>query len=378
MRIAVVPIIRDHPWGAPGHCMGALVESLLGAGHEVLWFVAPIDWENPAVQRLEHLGAIVQPLPDGDFPTFVRLGRLRRSIWELSRGGRELKSQLREFRPDHIFLNQAGTWCGLGAEVFEVLAEYPDRYSLICHLNQAAAPFVGSGLDRARSVMRRARTVFFNSSWTWRLAERQIAESIPNAATFQYPVRFAFGEPLAWPENRVPRLAMDNRLDTHQKGIDLALEAIAGLKAEGIETRLSIFGSGPERDFLGDLVRFLGIDGVVSFEGYSEDLESVWSEHEMMLLPSRYEGLGVAMIEAMGFGRPVLRTPLGGSEEWIRDGDTGFLCPGAETDLLLETLRRALLQRRDWPEMGRRANRLVRESLDPDPARVFLSALDAR
>ncbi|MEI6491228.1 MAG: hypothetical protein WCO94_01680 [Verrucomicrobiota bacterium] len=52
MKVCVIPTIRDYPWGAPGHCMGELVQTLLEAGHEVLWFVAPIDWENADVAKL--------------------------------------------------------------------------------------------------------------------------------------------------------------------------------------------------------------------------------------------------------------------------------------------------------------------------------------
>jgi glycosyltransferase involved in cell wall biosynthesis len=224
--------------------------------------------------------------------------------------------------------------------------------------------------------MRNGKRVFFNSAWTKRLAEVQIAESIVNAAYFQYPVRFNFVAPLEWPENPIPRLAMVNRLDSHQKGIDVALEAVSRLKAAGTLVQLSIVGSGPEREYLGDLARFLGVSEIVTFVGYSDDLKALWERHELLVLPSRYEGLGVVMIEAMGFGRPVLRTPHGGAEEWIVDGETGFLCPGAEVDLVVATLERALAARHQWRSMGVRAHERVSNGLDRKPARTFLLALN--
>lgn len=47
MKVTVIPTITAFPWGAPGHCMAALVEELLEAGHKVQWFVAAIDLAHP-------------------------------------------------------------------------------------------------------------------------------------------------------------------------------------------------------------------------------------------------------------------------------------------------------------------------------------------
>jgi glycosyltransferase involved in cell wall biosynthesis len=84
------------------------------------------------------------------------------------------------------------------------------------------------------------------------------------------------------------------------------------------------------------------------------------------------------MIEAMGFGRPVLRTPYGGCSEWIEDGENGFVCPAAEVDVLVETLKRALSERSRWREMGLAAHAKIKRDLDLRPARVFLEALRAQ
>jgi len=107
-------------------------------------------------------------------------------------------------------------------------------------------------------------------------------------------------------------------------------------------------------------------------------LQNFWAGHELLLLPSRFEGLAVSMVEAMGFGRPVIRTPYGGCEEWMEDGRNGYVCPAPEVSLLVETLKRALAERERWPEMGRRAHEKVEANLDPDPGRVFLESLSNR
>src|SRR5690242_17429304 len=128
MRIAVIPTIRDYPWGAPGHCMGELVRVLLRANHDVLWLVAPIDWKNVEVTKLTGEGAKVKVLPDPP-PNYIRARNSRRALRRL-RGIKTAAEILNDFCPDHVFLNQGGTWCGLRGEFSSCLKS--GRYSLIC------------------------------------------------------------------------------------------------------------------------------------------------------------------------------------------------------------------------------------------------------
>ena len=68
------------------------------------------------------------------------------------------------------------------------------------------------------------------------------------------------------------------------------------------------------------------------------------------------------MTEAIGFGRPVIATAVGGASEWIADGVNGFLCPVAEEGLLIGTLKRALEERHRWKDMGLAAHRKIKKN----------------
>ena len=374
MKITVIPTIRDFSYGAPGHCMGALVEELLKAGHEVQWLVAPIDLSHPEVVRLQERGTKVERLPE-QRPGYVVWPRLRWKVRELA-GAKTLRKIVNRFRPDHIFVNQGGTWCSLAGEIGELLPSWEGRYSLICHSNRPQPFMAPAARERARALAFEARRIFYNSHWCLRLAEKQIAQRIPAARVFQLPIRSRFREPLPWPKQTVPRFAMVSRLDAYTKGMDVVLESAARLRKEGLEFRISFYGAGADESYLRELAGFLEVKDVVSFRGHVDAVESIWKEEEMLLFPSRFEGFGASMLEAMGFGRPVLRTPYGGAEEWMEDGINGYLCPAPEVALLCATMRRALAERDRWEEMGRRAHEKVKACLDPNPARVFLEALD--
>jgi len=372
MKVAVIPTIRDYPWGAPGHCMGELVRALLEADHEVLWFVAPIDSKHPEVMKLAKEGAKVQMLPD-PAPTYVRAKELRQAVRQL-RGWKTTAELVNAFGVQHVFLSQGGTWCGMREEFWRCLE--PGRYSLICHLNQPQPAFSDTKRSRAHKFIRQAKWVYFNSEWTRQLAEDQLAEKIPNSQFFHYPLRDRTDAPLPWPDNVLPQLAMVNRLDTYHKGLDVAFHAFAFLRNEGHRFTVKLYGNGADEAYLRNLAAYLKVTSVVHFCGYSADLPGIWSRNELLVLPSRFEGSPVSMLEAMAFGRPVLRTAYGGASEWIEDGVNGYLCSAAEVTLLCDALRRALAERARWREMGLAAHSKTQRELSREPGKVFLASLE--
>lgn len=70
--------------------------------------------------------------------------------------------------------------------------------------------------------------------------------------------------------------------------------------------------------------------------------------------------------EAMLHGRPVLATRVGGAEDWIEDGATGWLCPAPTLELLADSLARAWRDRTRWPQMGQAARRAAKARYRPD------------
>lgn len=355
--------------------MAVLVGELLDAGHDVQWFVAPIDIDHAEVARLRVRGAKVLRLPAPP-RSYLRVAGLRRRIDRFVGGEKSLSDCLSEFRPGHIFINDGGTWSGADAPLYELLQSNAGRYSIISHLNHPRPPFSHERLERARNLADNAARFYFNSIWSKSLAEEQVARPITSARSFQLPLRHDVVAPLPWPESSDSvRLGIVGRIDAHHKGLDIAVHTMAQLKKAGIKARLAIVGHGPDEAYLRELISFCGAEDCVELGSYTSDLEGFWRDQELCLLPSRYEGLGVTMLEAMSFGRPVLRTPYGGCEEWIDDGANGFVCPASEVAMLVETLKCAIAVRDKWREMGLAAHAKIKRDLDPRPGRVFLEAL---
>jgi N-acetyl-alpha-D-glucosaminyl L-malate synthase BshA len=90
---------------------------------------------------------------------------------------------------------------------------------------------------------------------------------------------------------------------------------------------LQLVGDGPEHERIRGLVRAAGLDEWVQFLGERTDLPSVLRGADLFLLPSETESFGLAALEAMSCGVPVIASRVGGVPEVVIDGETGLLAP---------------------------------------------------
>lgn len=171
---------------------------------------------------------------------------------------------------------------------------------------------------------------------------------IPNA------VRMPEEEPS--PQRVAPVIGTLARL-SRQKGLDVLLDAMALLVRERPDARLSIAGGGPLEVELRMHARRLGLDGHVRFEGWVPDGRALLADWDVFVLPSRWEGMPLALLEARAAGLPSVATDVGGAREIIRDGEDGWVVPTEDP----ASLAAALLDLADDParraEWGARARR---------------------
>jgi glycosyltransferase involved in cell wall biosynthesis len=173
----------------------------------------------------------------------------------------------------------------------------------------------------ARWSLPRADAVVFISEHVRAVALRRApflrqVHVVPNGVDTE---RFAPRAAPAAPGGRVRFVAL-GRLDP-RKGLDLALEALAAVP----EAELAIVGDGDERPALENAARRRGLGARVRFAGFTRDVRDAIADADLALSSAREEGLGVALLEAMAMGRPVVAVPVGGIPEIVDDGATGWL-----------------------------------------------------
>jgi glycosyltransferase involved in cell wall biosynthesis len=128
------------------------------------------------------------------------------------------------------------------------------------------------------------------------------------------------------------------------KGHEIVLRAMAQVTARFPDLQCKMIGEGPDRNRFGRLARDLGISDKVSFMG-RQDRQAVaktMRECTIFALPSRFEGLGCAYLEAMACGRPVIACEGQGIGEIIQHGHNGWLIPVDGVQEMAEALSRLL------------------------------------
>jgi N-acetyl-alpha-D-glucosaminyl L-malate synthase BshA len=94
-----------------------------------------------------------------------------------------------------------------------------------------------------------------------------------------------------------------------------------------VPSKLLFVGDGPERPLAEELARDLGICDDIRFVGRQEQMEDILAIADLFLLTSEYESFGLAALEAMASGVPVISSNAGGLPEINVDGVTGYLAP---------------------------------------------------
>ncbi|MEX0284550.1 MAG: glycosyltransferase family 4 protein [Paracoccaceae bacterium] len=183
--------------------------------------------------------------------------------------------------------------------------------------------------------------------------------------------------PVATPDRVVPlpaaqRLLFVGRLSA-EKGAEEAVRAVATLP----KAHLTVLGDGPLMSELRAVASRLRVTDRVTFVGSvsSDHVRAAIREADVLLHPSRVpEGLGLAGVEALAEGRAVVGTGLGGAADWLKDGETGWVC-APDPKVLAQTLTEALSDPEELARRGMNGARLVAQHYAPKVVADHLDAL---
>jgi len=146
----------------------------------------------------------------------------------------------------------------------------------------------------------------------------------------------------------------------HQKGLDVLLCAWRLLVEQLPEARLVLVGDGPLLASLQKLTVDLGITASVEFAGLCSDVARQYQRGRVAVLPSRWEGMPNALLEAMACGRACVATRVSGSEDLLHQGERGLLVEPEDRDGLASALWLLLTE----PELALRCGQAARQHIE--------------
>ena len=156
-------------------------------------------------------------------------------------------------------------------------------------------------------------------------------------------------------QRKALRIGMSARL-SHEKGIDRAIEAMHLLKQKAVDAELLIFGEGLDRDRLEGLIQEKKLENSVFLKGFTQDVQAQLNQCSIFLFTPRFgEGTSIALIEAMSLELPCVVFDTPAMSEVVLDGETGFVVPDGNIEMLAERLESLLGNKEMCLRMGKAA-----------------------
>jgi glycosyltransferase involved in cell wall biosynthesis len=365
---------EGYPWGGSEPLWSSAAEKLVRQGNEVR--VSVKDWGRP-VPQIEHLrlaGCQIFYRQDKyRLPSFITR-QIRRIFPPPEYSLAHVRSVGKD--ADLVVISQTCNTDGL--EWMEAATAAGYKYAAIA---QSAVVYWWPEDDRADRLAKcyeNASGAYFVSQATLDLSRRQIGSPLCNARVVRNPFNVRYDARPPWPIDSGDGLALAciGRLDVISKAQDVLLQVLGLPHWRARKVRVSLVGNGPNERGLRRIVEQLSLTNV-DFRGHSDDVEKIWAEHHALVLPSRFEGMPLVVVEAMLCGRPCIATDVGGNAELIRDGVNGFLAKAPTVPLLDEAMNRAWESRGRLKAMGRTAATDVRDWVSRDPGEDLARELAA-
>jgi glycosyltransferase involved in cell wall biosynthesis len=294
-------------------------------------------------------------------------------MWDrLSLSYRRSYERLKRFHPDLVIISQ-GYITG-GFDWARVCENAGIPYSILIHSNSEFWWFEEQ-IDEAVTVYTGARRIFCVSRNNLDLLRLQLGEALPNGEVVWNPFNLSTEAAPAWPDDNVGmRLACVSRIELRHKGQDLLFQALAQPQWRNRPFELNLYGTGPDEKVLRRLGSNLHLN-CVNFRGHLNNVRGIWEQNHVLLLPSRYEGVPLSVVEAMWSARPAIVTDVGRTAELCVDNETGFIASAATVSSFSDALERAWGRRHEWPRMGQAARARAENLVPTNPVELFCERL---
>ena len=369
MRIGFYTTLPNNPWGGSEELWSQTAAAMLRQGHHVSVNIANHGISAPRIESLRILGADIHSSGRR------RFGRqLRRLFARLGIDLAQHKAWLRRTRPDFVLVSMS--WHLDDLAIALACASMSIPYAILV---QSASPYqwiASRAYESHRRAFAGASACYFVSAQNRDIVESNLALNLGGAGIVDNAFNVAPDISVPWPAEETWKLACVARVDFQSKGQDLLLRVLRQPKWKSRPLQVTLWGAdeGNLRQ-VKDLIELYDLDSAVTVGGFSDDIASVWATHHGLILPSRYEGNSLAMIEAMICGRIPIVTDVGRVRELVDDNVSGFIAPAPTAEMLDDALERAWDCRHEWRAMGELAKTEIKTRHSMRPAEDFAHSI---
>jgi len=286
---------------------------------------------------------------------------------------KEYKQNILQWKPDLAVISQGDN--GEGADMMNFLADHQIRYVTI---SQAAIDYVWPSVQYSNLMERGYKNAlenYFVSKANLRLTEMQIGGAISNGKVIRNPFNVPFNSQLPFPDTSNGfKLACIGRYEIGNKGQDILLQVLDDPKWRERDLNVTFYGNGHHRDSMLKLLKYFNLPNAVLGD-YIETID-IWKLNHALIMPTRFEGLPLALVEAMLCGRFGIVTDVSGNKEVVINNVNGFIAAAPQVEYVDEAFERAWQRRNEWEKIGASAKEYIKTLVPEDPILEFFNEVN--
>lgn len=281
---------------------------------------------------------------------------------------------LKDFRSDLVVINQGGNTGGI--DLMEYCINNNLKFVTISNAANEAKWPTDDLNSRLSAALPKALRNYYVSTANLRLTEIQIGQAITNAKIIMNPFNVSYENDIGYPGvNENYLLACVARLEFYAKGHDILFQVLNEDKWRKRNLVVNLYGKGEHINSVRKLIKYFNLNKV-NMEGHVNPSE-IWKKNHALILTSRYEGLPLALVEAMLCRRTGIVTNVSGNPEVVIDNETGFIAGAAVPEFVDEAMERAWNRRDEWEDIGIKANKFIKSIIPEDPVDSFLKEINS-
>lgn len=379
MKIAFISTMAGFPWGGSEELWFKTAKLALYKGHQVYTLTKYWEQVPPNISLLKSLGAITEFYNKKKAGRKSRLERIKNRI-RLKLGYKKTSKQneYANLTADFFIISNGGTLDMIyNSQLCEVIMRSGKPYFIISQHNFESGFVIDNYIrDFAISFISKAEKFFFVSQRNLLTAERQLAYTISNSQIIANPIKLHKVGIKPFPHSDTLLLACVARLDCNFKGQDILLQVLGQPQWRNRDFILKFYGTGPHEVHLRYLIDFYNLSNKVHLIGEVEDIDEIWENNQVLILPSLSEGTPLALVEAMLSGRSAITTDVGDNERYVLDGFTGYLAAAASVKGLALALEKLWVNRDKIEMMGENAFNHSYKISSFDSDKIILDLID--
>jgi glycosyltransferase involved in cell wall biosynthesis len=368
LKIAFISTMRGSQWGGSEELWSLSAVDLLSKGHNVSSLVIEKNTNHKRLELFKKLGGKLIFIPKKSGLRSILCSKINchlPNIWVLL--------YIYRFKPDIIVISQGYAYEGI--YWMKLCSMLKLKYTTIIHANSEIWWPQDNELTEIGIVYKSALKIFFVSKSNRDLFMDQCGCDFGNMELTNNPWNPGADEPVHWPRDSDKLyFACIARLDPRAKGQDLIIKVLAMPKWKKRPVVVRLYGDGPCKDSLRSMASSHNLDNIL-FMGHVPDIKTIWEVNHALILPSRYEGMPIVIIESMLSSRAVICTDIAGNAEHIDDNINGFVARSPTIDSLDDAMERAWLNRDKLQSIGSLARAKIISDLPRDPVSEFSKAI---